>query len=347
MVGRSASLVGLVCLAAGLGGCRAHAEPNAWEDDPVVTLCGRDGNCDEECRYDPDCGEPGCAADGVCRAECAEGTDPDCEEPTCEADGECDESCADDPDCHPEGTCEEDGHCVLSCDGDPDCEGMDCSGDGSCNGVCPEGWDPDCAAPTCGGDGVCETRCPAGTDPDCDTPSCSADGFCNPSCAAGTDPDCGTSECGADRWCNPSCAYGVDPDCGTTSCGYADGPCCTSGSACEGGAECISLDGTSDICLELCSPTVCSYGGADGSCLDFFSGSGVCMGETLTPSTCVEGSTSCTTDYGVSTGTVCVGDGWETYCLESCVVAPSGCDTSHACVPFMGMSDLGACVPAM
>jgi hypothetical protein len=265
---------------------------------------------------------PLCGRDALCDAGCR--YDPDCEGPGCGADGLCREQCAagTDPDCgdDPAG-CGEDLRCDPACEDDPDCEGMDCSADGACGSACPEGWDPDCAVPVCISDRVCETRCPEGTD-----------------------PDCGTTACGSDRWCNPGCPAGADPDC-SSDCGVADGPCCSTGPACEAGAECVLVDGWGEMCLALCSPTACAYGASAGSCLDVL-GTAACFGPELEPGSCVEGTTGCTTGYGVSTGTVCIGDGFETYCLEGCAVSPTGCPPTHACIPFAGEESLGACILA-
>ena len=85
---------------------------------------------------------PGCAADGVCNANC--GT----QDPDCAADAN---PCAEDTVCNtecPKGT-------------DPDCT---CTLDGTCNPNCAEGTDPDCQ---CLADSVCDPTCPPCRDPDC------------------------------------------------------------------------------------------------------------------------------------------------------------------------------------
>jgi len=52
----------------------------------------------------------------------------------------------------------------------------------------------------------------------------------------------------------------------------------------------------------------------------------------------------CTTEYGVSTDTFCIGDDTgATYCLEWCTLSPTGCDDAHACVPLETGS--GVCWP--
>jgi hypothetical protein len=54
----------------------------------------------------------------------------------------------------------------------------------------------------------------------------------------------------------------------------------------------------------------------------------------MSPIPCRVGTTGCRTEFGVSDGTLCVGDEWdETYCVETCEASPTGCEPGEACVP--------------
>jgi hypothetical protein len=135
-----------------------------------------------------------------------------------------------------------------------------------------------------------------------------------------------------------------DADCGTL-----DDYCCPAepGPACESDYICVGISQTDPdetYCLAPCTPSVCTnINEQQGNCQDL-GPFGVCItpGD-LTPVTCTIGNQGCTTPSGATTGTVCVGDGTNTYCLEMCTATADECDDSHTCVGLT--SGGGACLP--
>jgi hypothetical protein len=132
-----------------------------------------------------------------------------------------------------------------------------------------------------------------------------------------------------------------------------EGPCarveredCSSIPCCEPDAStCAGAEGEIPLCYENCTITPCPYGDHGGFCWGE-GGPGICVsfGREAT-SSCSPGDPGCTTEYGVNDGTVCVTDGADNYCFETCEPGPSGCDLStHACLGMEGV-EWGVCIP--
>ena len=127
---------------------------------------------------------------------------------------------------------------------------------------------------------------------------------------------------------------GGEVDAGS-ACGLVDQECCLRGSACEEDLVCAADDGGAPPrCYSPCTPTPCTAGGNSGSCLEVGGGRGVCADSGSAPAGCVAGAEGCETTHGTSEGTMCVSDGALEFCFEACVPEPSGCASTHVCVPL-------------
>lgn len=132
---------------------------------------------------------------------------------------------------------------------------------------------------------------------------------------------------------------------GPGGCGVLDGPCCTTDPACASGRLCVLVGPSTGTCLAPCAPPTCRYGAATGDCVPLVGDStSVCTTDSPARSSC-DGSGPCTTEYGVSAGTLCVREAsGANVCLETCAPGPSGCTAAHTCVPLEGGG--GACLPS-
>jgi len=129
-------------------------------------------------------------------------------------------------------------------------------------------------------------------------------------------------------------------------CGEIDESCC-SGKQCndEEKSICETVNGTDYFCYERCIPETCPYGDDEGDCQDA-DGVGVCVMPEMEPADCSQGQQNCETEYGVSTGTVCLFDAntGDFYCMERCEIPEDECDNTHTCVRLEDSTE-GICVP--
>jgi hypothetical protein len=118
-------------------------------------------------------------------------------------------------------------------------------------------------------------------------------------------------------------------------------PCCDPAEVCRG-----RMSGAY-LCSRRCTPTPCDYGGEPGLCepsRDTRSPEARChpVANDVAAADCTRGTTGCTTEYGVATGTFC----GELYaddrpvCLATCSTGPTGCDEAHPlCRPLLTEED--------
>ena len=102
-----------------------------------------------------------------------------------------------------------------------------------------------------------------------------------------------------------------------------------------------ALDRMSEYrCLERCEIDVCAYGDERGACI-VMGFSSVCEPTTHAPPVveCQPMSEGCTTEYGVSTNTICSMYG---QCFERCVPQNRECPMGQSCFP-LGDEEGGAC----
>jgi hypothetical protein len=133
-------------------------------------------------------------------------------------------------------------------------------------------------------------------------------------------------------------------------CGGVGQLCCIEGAPCHAeGSTCV-IDNRSgeERCYSCCTPTLCDYGEQSGWCVKRSPVEGMCTNGAPTNVECQEGETGCTTEYGVTQDTVCVETSFgDHYCLESCTLGYTGCETNEFCV-FLDAEDpecTGVCFP--